>query len=99
MRDYDEEPGVVEALLLIGILRMDFAHDYQAANLHFEEFLRRAPDHPKAELAHYKRWLASTESGQIPRALERGKAYLKRYPHGQYVGRILARYPELKDEL
>jgi hypothetical protein len=99
MRKYGDEPGAVEGLLLIGILRMDFAHDYQAANLYFEEFLRRAPDHPKAELAMYKRWLASTESGKIPEALTRGKQYLQRYAHGQYVGRILARFPELKDAL
>lgn len=99
MREFGEEPGAVEGLLLIGILRMDFAHDYQAANLYFEEFLRRAPNHEKAELASYKRWLASTESGKIPEAIERGKAHLKRYPHGQYVGRMLARYPELKDAL
>jgi hypothetical protein len=99
MRTYGDEPGAVEGLLLIGILRMDFAHDYQSANLYFEEFLRRAPDHEKAELATYKRWLASTESGKIPEALDRGAAYLERYPHGAYVGRILARFPELKREL
>ncbi len=99
MREYGDEPGAVEGLLLIGILRMDFAHDYQTANLYFEEFLRRAPNHEKAELATYKRWLASTESGKIPEAIERGSAYLKQHPDGRYVGRILSRFPELKDEL
>jgi hypothetical protein len=99
MREYGEEPGAVEGLLLIGILRMDFAHDYQAANLYFEEFLRRAPEHEKSELATYKRWLASTESGKIPEAIERGRAYLREYPSGRYVGRVLARFPELKDAL
>jgi hypothetical protein len=99
MAEYGEEPGAVEGLLLIGILRMDFAHDYQAANLYFEEFLRRAPHHPKAELATYKRWLASTEAGRIPEALDRGRGYLQQYPGGRYVGRVLSRFPELKEEL
>lgn len=99
MREYGDEPGAVEGLLLIGILRMDFAHDYQTANLYFEEFLHRAPNHAKAELATYKRWLASTESGKIPEALERGRDYLHHYPGGRYVGRVLARFPELKREL
>lgn len=99
MRRYRNEPGGAEGLLLIGMLRMDFAQDYQAATLHFEEFLRRAPDHPRAELAMYKLTLAAIESGQIGLGMRRGRAYLGRYPNGHYVGHILQRFPELRDEI
>jgi hypothetical protein len=99
MRKYGDDPDAVEGLLLIGMLRMDFAQDYQAATLRFEEFLRRAPEHPRAELAMYKLTLAAIESGQIQRALGRGEAYLQRYPNGRYVGHILQRFPELRDSI
>ncbi|KIG12038.1 hypothetical protein DB30_02093 [Enhygromyxa salina] len=99
MSELGDEPEAVEGLLLLGTLRMDFAHDYQSATRNFEEFLRRAPQHPKAELARYKLVLAAIEAGYIPHALQRGLAYLRHYPDGQYVGRILQRFPELKSEI
>ena len=99
MRDYGDRPEAVEGLLMLGTLRMDFAHDYQSATRNFEEFLRRAPEHPKAELARYKLVLAAIEAGYIDRAIQRARAYLHHYPDGQYVGRVLQRFPELKSEL
>ncbi|PRQ02612.1 FecR domain-containing protein [Enhygromyxa salina] len=99
MSELGDQPEAVEGLLLLGTLRMDFAHDYQSATRNFEEFLRRAPQHPKAELARYKLVLAAIEAGYIPHALQRGLAYLRHYPDGQYVGRILQRFPELKSEI
>jgi hypothetical protein len=99
MSELGDEPEAVEGLLLLGTLRMDFAHDYQSATRNFEEFLRRAPLHPKAELARYKLVLAAIEAGYIPHALQLGLAYLRHYPDGQYVGRILQRFPELKSEI
>ncbi|HLT35019.1 MAG TPA: FecR domain-containing protein [Enhygromyxa sp.] len=99
MRDYGDQPEAVEGLLMLGTLRMDFAHDYQSATRNFEEFLRRAPEHPKAELARYKLVLAAIEAGYIDRAIQRARAYLHQYPDGEYVGRVLQRFPELKSEL
>jgi hypothetical protein len=99
MHEFGDRPEAVEGLLLLGTLRMDFAHDYQSATRNFEEFLRRAPQHPKAELARYKLVLAAFEAGYIDRALARGRTYLRHYPDGQYVGRILQRFPELKSEI
>ncbi|MFO7566828.1 MAG: FecR domain-containing protein [Enhygromyxa sp.] len=99
MRDFGDQPEAVEGLLMLGTLRMDFAHDYQSATRNFEEFLRRAPNHPKAELARYKLMLAAIEAGYIDRAIQRGRAYLHQYPDGEYVGRVLQRFPELKSEL
>lgn len=99
MRKHGHEPEAAEGLLMFGVLRMDFAHDYQSASRNFEEFLRRAPDHPQAELARYKLVLVAIESGNIDVALTRSRAYLRRYPDGQHLGRILQRFPELKDEL
>lgn len=99
MRDYGDRPEAVEGLLMLGTLRMDFAHDYQSATRNFEEFLRRAPDHPKAELARYKLVLAAIEAGYIDHAIQRARAYLHQYPDGEYVGRVLQRFPELKSEL
>jgi hypothetical protein len=99
MRDYGDQPEAVEGLLMLGTLRMDFAHDYQSATRNFEEFLRRAPRHPKAELARYKLVLAEIEAGYIDRAIQRARAYLHQYPDGEYVGRVLQRFPELKSEL
>jgi hypothetical protein len=99
MRQHGHEPEAAEGLLMFGILRMDFAHDYQSASRNFEEFLRRAPDHPQAELARYKLVLVAIESGTIDIALTRARAYLRRHPDGQHLGRILQRFPELKDEL
>ena len=95
MREFGDQPEAVEGLLLLGTLRMDFAHDYQSATRNFEEFLRRAPRHPKAELARYKLVLAAIETGYIDHALARARAYLEHYPNGQYVGRLLQRFPEL----
>lgn len=99
MRDFGDQPEAVEGLLMLGTLRMDFAHDYQSATRNFEEFLRRAPSHPKAELARYKLVLAAIEAGYIDRAIQRARTYLHHYPNGQYVGGILQRFPELKSAL
>jgi hypothetical protein len=99
MKEFGDEPEAVEGLLLLGTLRMDFAHDYQSAARNFEEFLRRAPQHAKAELARYMLMLAAIEAGYIDDALQRGRTYLHHYPDGQYVGRILQRFPELKSEI
>jgi hypothetical protein len=99
MRTHGHEPEAAEGLLMFGVLRMDFAHDYQSASRNFEEFLRRAPDHPQAEHARYKLVLVAIETGTIELALTRARAYMRRYPDGQYLGRILQRFPELKDEL
>lgn len=94
---YGNEPAAVEGYLLVGILRMDYALDYRAADNAFEEFLRRAPkNHPSAEVAMYRLWLSATEDGRISEALNRGRRYLKRFPDGKYVGKILQRFDELK---
>jgi len=95
MDTYGDDPRAVEGYLLVGILRMDYALDHRAADMAFAEFLRRAPGHPRAELAMYRLWLSSTEEGRIAQALERGQRYLERYPNGKYVGKILQRFPEL----
>jgi hypothetical protein len=47
----------------------------------------------------YRLWLAATEDGRITEALTRARAYLDRYPNGSFVGKILQRFPELKNEL
>jgi ferric-dicitrate binding protein FerR (iron transport regulator) len=99
MADHGDDEDLVEGHLLIGILRMDFANDYPAAKLAFQRFLERAPDHPEAELARYRLWLANIEHGDVPGAVERGREYLRRYPNGKYAGKILQRFPKLVSEL
>jgi hypothetical protein len=96
---YGDDAAAVEGYLLVGMLRMDYALDYRAAEVAFQTFLRRAPDHPKAELALYRMWLSSVEDGRISQALDRGRNYLHRHPHGAYVGKILQRFPELKSAI
>jgi ferric-dicitrate binding protein FerR (iron transport regulator) len=96
---HGDDPLAVEGFLLVGILRMDYALDFRAADTAFEDFLRRAPYHPRAEYARFRLWLAATEDGRISTALERGRDYIRRYPTGRYVGKILRRFPELKSEL
>ncbi len=96
---YGDDPLAVEGYLLVGILRMDYALDYDAAEVAFQTFLRRAPSHASAEVALYRMWLASTENGRISEALGRGRKYLARYPNGKYVGKVLQRFPELKSAL
>jgi FecR protein len=94
---YGNEPAAVEGYLLVGILRMDYALDYRAADNAFEEFLRRAPrNHSSTETAMYRLWLSATEDGRISEALDRGRRYLKRFPDGKYVGKVLQRFEELK---
>lgn len=96
---YGDDPAAVKGYLLVGMLRHDYAFDYRAAEKAFETFLRRAPDHPSAEFAHYRMWLSATEDGRISTAEKRGRRYLQRYPNGKYVGKILQRFPKLKHEL
>jgi FecR protein len=96
---YGDDPLAVEGYLLVGILRMDYALDYDAAEVAFQTFLRRAPNHASAEVALYRMLLSSTENGRISEALARGRKYLQRYPNGKYVGKVLQRFPELKSEL
>jgi hypothetical protein len=96
---HGDDPLAVEGYLLVGMLRMDYALDYTAAEVAFQTFLRRAPNHPSAEFALYRMWLASTEKGRISEALQRGRKYLSRYPNGKYVGKVLQRFPELKSEI
>jgi hypothetical protein len=99
MQRYGHEEEAVEGLLLIGILRMDFAHDYQSATLYFEDYLRRAPEHANVELARYKLVIASVEAGKIADGRKRAEDYLGRYPDGRHVGQILQRFPELKSRI
>ncbi len=99
LKRYGNSPLAVEGYLLVGILRMDYAMDFDAADMAFQEFLSRAPHHAHAELARYRLWLSATEDGRISQALERGREYLQRYPNGRYVGRVLQRFPELKSTL
>ena len=96
---YGDDPAAARAYLLVGMLRHDYAVDYRAAEKAFETFLRRAPNHPEAELAHFRMWLSATEDGRISTAEERGRRYLQRYPQGEHVGKILQRFPKLKSEL
>lgn len=99
MNRHGNERGVAEGWLLYGILRMDYASDYTVATSAFRKFLARAPGHPEAELALYRLWLASTETGEFVEAERRGREYLRRYPNGRFVGKILKRYPDLIVEL
>ncbi len=99
MNRHGDEADVAEGWLLYGILRMDYANDYRVAMSAFRKFLAASPNHHEAELARYRLWLASTESGQIANAELRGREYLRRYPNGKYVGKILQRFPSLVDEL
>jgi TolA-binding protein len=96
LRKYGRSPLAAEGYMLVGILRMDYALDYRAADMAFQEFLRRSPRHPRAELAMYRLWLSATEDGRIGQAIERGRQYLERFPQGRYVGKIIQRFPELK---
>ncbi len=99
VEEHGDDDDLVEAHLLVGILRMDFAGDYPAAKLAFERFLERAPTHPEAELARYRLWLAGIERGAVQEAIQRGREYLHRYPNGKYAGKILQRFPKLVSEL
>jgi len=97
--EYGDETAAVEGYLLVGILRMDYALDYRAADNAFEEFIRRAPrNHHSVELAMYRLWLSATEDGRISEALRRGRRYLDRFPNGKYVGKLLQRFDELKTD-
>ncbi|MGB1016315.1 MAG: FecR domain-containing protein [Nannocystaceae bacterium] len=100
MYEHGDDRDVVEGWLLYGILRMDYGNDYPAAESAFRKFLDRAPPrHPQTEMAMYRRWLASTESGHISAAKQRAREYLRRFPNGKYIGKILQRFPKLVDEL
>lgn len=100
MYKHGDDRDMVEGWLLYGILRMDYGNDYPAAEAAFRKFLDRAPaHHPQTEMAMYRRWLASTESGHISDAEQRGREYLRRFPNGKYVGTVLQRFPKLVDEL
>ncbi|MEZ4448671.1 MAG: FecR domain-containing protein [Nannocystaceae bacterium] len=99
VEEHGDKAEAAEAHLLYGIQRMDYAGDYQAAIAEFDKFLEAAPDHPEAELARYRLWLAATEMGNLQEARRRGRDYLRTYPHGRYVGPILQRFDELVSEL
>lgn len=87
----------LEGRLAVGILRMDYARDYQLAIKAFEHFLENAADHhPQAELASYRLVLALVESGDVRGAIARARTHLERFPAGAHVGHIIQRFPELK---
>lgn len=96
IRKHGDNRLAAEGLLLLGIHRMDYAGDHQAAIDDFRRFLELAPDHPEAELASYRLWLAATEQGNIQEAKRLGRDYLRAYyPRGRYVYQIDQRFPEL----
>jgi len=96
---YHDHPAASEAWALLGILRMDFALDYVAAEVALQNYLQRSPNGRLAEIAMYRMWLASVEDGRISQALQRGREYLGRYPNGRFVGKVIQRFPELKSEI
>jgi ferric-dicitrate binding protein FerR (iron transport regulator) len=97
---YGTEPEArAEGLIAIGILRMDYARDFPASIHHFETFLRQFPTHSRAELVTYKLMLAHIESGDIPAAMRVARTYLRSFPVGAHVGRVLQRFPELKNAI
>jgi hypothetical protein len=96
---YDDHPAAAEAYAMLGLLRMDYALDYKAAEVALQTYLQRAPNGKHAELAAYRMWLCAVEDGRISQALTRGRSYLERYPNGRFVGNVLQRFPELKSEL
>jgi len=99
MDEHGSDALAAEGHLLIGIQRMDYAGDHQAAKAEFRKFLERAPDHPEAELARYRLWLAATEHGDIREAKRLGRDYLRHHPRGRYVGQVIKRFRSLADEL
>jgi len=99
LKEYDDHPLAAEAYLLRGMLRMDYALDYKTAEMDLKTYLRRAPNGRQVEKAHYRLWLSATEDGRISVALERARAYLDAYPNGRFVGKIIQRFPELKNSL
>ena len=99
MDKHGSDALAAEGHLLIGIQRMDYAGDHQAAKAEFRKFLERAPDHPEAELARYRLWLAATEQGDIQEAKRLGRAYLHHHPRGRYVGQVIKRFRGLASEL
>lgn len=88
-----------EALVAIGILRMDYARDYQRAILAFRSFLKDYGDDPRAELVSYRLVLAHVEYGDVQAAYGAARRYVQRYPNGAHLGHILQRFPELKSLL
>lgn len=99
LKEYDDHPLAAEAYLLRGMLRMDYALDYKTAEMDLKTYLRRAPNGRQVEKAHYRLWLAATEDGRISVALKRARSYLDAYPQGRFVGKIIQRFPELKNSL
>lgn len=99
LADYDDHPLAAEAYLLRGMLRMDYALDYKTAEVDLKTYLRRAPNGRQVEKAYYRLWLSATEDGRISVALDRARAYLDAYPNGRFVGKIIQRFPELKNSL
>ncbi len=99
LKQYDDHPLAAEAYLLRGMLRMDYALDYKTAEVDLETYLRRAPNGRQVEKARYRLWLSATEDGRINEALKRARTYLATYPNGRYVGKIIQRFPELKNSL
>ena len=99
LNEYDDHPLAAEAYLLRGMLRMDYALDYKTAEMDFKTYLRRAPNGRQLEKAQYRLWLAATEDGRISVALDRARSYLDAYPNGRFVGKIIQRFPELKQSL
>jgi TolA-binding protein len=96
---YGDRAGSAEAYALLGMLRMDYAQDYKAAEVALQTYLKRAPNGSHAEIAMYRMWLSAVEDGRISQAITRGRKYLDRYPDGRFVGKILERFPELKSSL
>jgi TolA-binding protein len=96
---YDGQPAAAEAYAMLGLLRMDYALDYKAAEVALQTYLERAPNGVHAELALYRMWLCAVEDGRISQAIKRGSKYLDRYPNGRFVGNILQRFPELHSEI
>lgn len=99
LKQYDDHPLAAEAYLLRGMLRMDYALDYKTAEVDLETYLRRAPNGRQVEKARYRLWLSATEDGRINEALKRARTYLDTYPNGRFVGKIIQRFPELKNSL
>ncbi|MDW8036713.1 MAG: hypothetical protein RMI90_01585, partial [Thermoguttaceae bacterium] len=87
------------ALFYLGLFTYNQTQDPKRSMPIYAEMIRKYPDHPEAEVAHYFYCLDAMQVKDFPRAAKAVEAFLAKYPHSEFRRTLQTDLEKLQREL